>query len=290
MHYLNVLERRPAPQENRPVLQLSANDEGCYGREDGDGDFDHFGWGSVGYEERSIQIDDGVVIRATNHNNKTPELPGGNGQAVMCFSNTRLSIPTCYNDQAVHVTLIDFYTGETLVTLLINLPVDSVADWCVGEKGLDAKMIKRASWNGKYYCFDNWVAAREKMWDYINKDTIIVGHGLERDLGALKMAHALVVDLKLVVAGWLGICAVDKETPGHASSTSTTGPSGNLQLENLTECLLGLRIRGTNKYKRQSRDTLEEVLAIRETVMWCLDNQERVQNWSVAEKHGYCSY
>ncbi|KAM7185203.1 hypothetical protein V8F33_012546 [Rhypophila sp. PSN 637] len=145
-------------------------------------------------------------------------------------------------------------------------------------------MVQRASWN-RSYCLDGWAKVRERVWDYISKDTIIVGYNIERDLGALRMAHALVVDLKLVVAEWLGMGAVDKEPPGHDSNT--TGASVNIQVENLTKSLLGLRIRGANKFKKTFRDTLEEVLAIRETVMWCLDNRRLVKNWGMAEKSGY---
>ncbi|KAM7212644.1 hypothetical protein V8F06_011972 [Rhypophila decipiens] len=184
------------------------------------------------------------------------------------------------DNQPVHMTLIDFYTGETLITSVINPNAASVADWRVEETGLNRKMVQRAS-----CCLDGWAKARDNLWDYINTDTIIVGYDIERDLGALRMAHALVVDLKLVVAGWLGMDAVDKEPPGN--DNSTTGAPVNIQLENLTNALLGLGIRGMNKDKETIRDTLEEVLAIRETVMWCIDNRRLVKNWGMAEQYGY---
>ncbi|KAK4208327.1 hypothetical protein QBC37DRAFT_432125 [Rhypophila decipiens] len=190
---------------------------------------------------------------------------------------------TWYEDQPVHLTLIDFYTGETLITSLINPKAASVTDWRVEETGLSRKIIQRAS-----CCLDGWAEARKKIWDYVNADTIIVGYDIKRDLGALRMAHALVVDLKLVVAGWLGMDAVDKEPPGH--DNSTTGAPVNIQLENLTNALLGLGIRGENKDKKSPRDTLEEVLAIRETVMWCIDNRRLVKNWGMAEQYGYYQY
>ncbi|KAM7184781.1 hypothetical protein V8F20_012075 [Naviculisporaceae sp. PSN 640] len=186
-------------------------------------------------------------------------------------------------DAPVWVTLMDYFTGEKLVDSLIR-PDYTVLDWRTKETGLTQEMMSRAMDNGDRY-LDGWEAARDKVWEYIDEDTIVMGHTVCKSLWALRMVHGLVVDLRISIwrySDYFGFWNIQSEEIHHDIERT---------LDTLAFDLLGLRIGVrrliSGKPEVAPRDPVEDGLAAREIMTWCMNNREIVTDWWRALKSGY---
>ncbi|GAB1318198.1 hypothetical protein MFIFM68171_08408 [Madurella fahalii] len=170
------------------------------------------------------------------------------------------------DDEVVALSLIDFFTGETLVDTLVK-PALRVTDWRTGITGISPMVIAVAVASGAAIPVGR-EGARDRLWEHVDENTIIVGHSVNCDLQALRVLHGKIVD-----------CAIMTAEPVFSGTQKVGRMAG---LERLCRELLGLRIRaaapaaGTDKH----HDSLEDVLAVRELVMWCLRNPRELETWA----------
>jgi hypothetical protein len=97
----------------------------------------------------------------------------------------------------------------------------------------------------------------------MDAETVVVGHSVGYDLRVLGVVHGRVVDLAVVSAEASG--GFDGKRVGRV-----------VGMERLARELLGMGIRGGGR-----RDGLEEVLAMREVMIWCLGRPEGLREWAV---------
>ncbi|KAI8954032.1 ribonuclease H-like domain-containing protein [Xylaria longipes] len=156
----------------------------------------------------------------------------------------------------------DFVTGAVLVNRLV-CPRENITQMRSSIHGITKSTLDAATSQGQVLV--GWEGARSELWKYIDDNTILVGHSLEHDLGALRMIHPRVVD-----SGILSGNAV-----GHRRT--------RFGLQTLCSELPRVEIR---KGKGGIHDCLEDVLATREVVLFCTRarNREAFQSWAEAKK------
>lgn len=161
-------------------------------------------------------------------------------------------------DEVSLVCAIDFFTGAVLLNAFVY-PLESVRKWDTQTYGIASAAMNEAVSEG--HALNGWAEARAELWNLIDQNTIIVGHALLHDLNILGMVHTRIVDSAMLVGNEIG--------------TSR----GQLGLQKLCKELLGLDIR-TRIDKRGLHDCLEDVLATREVVLWCTQNQPKFEVWA----------
>lgn len=109
-----------------------------------------------------------------------------------------------------------------------------------------------------------WPEARAELWKYIDSNTIMVGHALNRDFDALRMQHWLVIDSKIKAKGAVGSGAKRR----------------NLGLGRLCK-LLGIR---TGNYKKGAQNSIKGAFATREVVLWCIEHPEELAAWAIKQR------
>ncbi|KAK3309479.1 uncharacterized protein B0T15DRAFT_4160 [Chaetomium strumarium] len=190
-------------------------------------------------------------------------------------------------DEVISLSLIDFFTGTPLLANVLVYPdpdpnragedvMVRITDWRSDITGVTPAMLTVAKLRGEALCGGR-EAARAALWRYVNAETVIVGHSVNFDLAALGVVHppGRVVDSAILTAeAYYG----KKKIRGRFAG-----------LERLCRELVGLRIRGGgNDNKNGSgsgigggrHDSMEDVLAAREVVIWCLRHPAELKAWA----------
>ncbi|KAK3299896.1 ribonuclease H-like domain-containing protein [Chaetomium fimeti] len=181
--------------------------------------------------------------------------------------------PSRADDYPISLSLLDFFTGAVLVDALVR-PAGGVVvrDWRSGITGITAGRMAAAGReeSGDGEPLVGREGARERVLEFVDAETVVVGQAVQFDLKALGLVHGRVVDSAVVTA----------EASGKFANRGAGGGkmkiSGQAGLEKLCRELLGVRIRR----KGQSHDSLEDVLATREVVVWCLRHPEELKAWA----------
>ncbi|KAF4772638.1 hypothetical protein HAV15_012282 [Penicillium sp. str.  len=124
------------------------------------------------------------------------------------------------------LSAINFLTGEVLISRYVN-PSEEVLDWRYKFSGVTQGIMTSAVASGA--AFRTWQEARDKLWEFMDDSTVLVGHSLQYDLEVLGISHAKVVDSAILTA----------ETV-YSSIPSTKPLTRNWGVENTCEGLFGL--------------------------------------------------
>jgi len=162
--------------------------------------------------------------------------------------------------EVILVCAVDYITGKVLLNQLVQ-PDEPVHDWRTKIHGITESMIKNAVSHG--HAVSGWAAARAKLWQLVNQDTILIGHALEHDLDVLRMIHTRVVDSSILTRNKVGIQRV------------------RWGLQKLCKELLELKIRDN---KEGVHNGLEDVLATRKLVLWCIQNKADFGAWASVKR------
>lgn len=171
--------------------------------------------------------------------------------------------------EVVFLTAIDCLTGDVLVQTLVR-PAEPILDWRSNIHGITPGTMATARALGKV--LDGFAAARAALWEHIDGDTILIGQSLNHDLACLRIVHTKVVDTAVLASE--AVFGDWKKAQYHG-----------LGLQNLCLELLGIKIREYNFDASGSsvHDSLEDVLATREVLLWILEHREDFGVWA-AEK------
>lgn len=162
-------------------------------------------------------------------------------------------------DELAHLCAVDLFTGEILINTLVY-PTEVVKDWRTKYSGVTPAKMAMARASGQ--ALDGWPAARAKLFQFADADTILVGHSLNHDLKVLRIAHKRVVDSAILI------------------SEAVFGKGNRMLrrwgLKTLSQDLLGITIQSS----RGGHDCLEDTLATRELVLWCLRERQKLDVWA----------
>lgn len=163
---------------------------------------------------------------------------------------------------------VDVLTGETLLNTYVN-PVSKVLAWRSTVSGVTRQSMSEAIEQGQ--ALRGWAAAREALWEYIDAETIIVGHALQNDLNVLGIFHPRIVDTAILASQVVFPETRDKKFPESYG------------LKRLLLSWLNMTIQTGKK----GHDCLEDTLATRELAIWCARNPELLKSWGTQMRVAY---
>ncbi|KAL2802559.1 ribonuclease H-like domain-containing protein [Aspergillus granulosus] len=171
-----------------------------------------------------------------------------------------LGANSCEISEVVRLSAVDFLTGEVLVDTYVS-PQRPVISWRTKYSGVNALLLREKMLEGNV--IKGWKAARDRLWQFINAQTILIGHSLNNDLAVLGMVHTRVVDSAILTRA-----AVGEDCNRHWG------------LSILAQQFLGQEIQtGSNGH-----DCVEDTFATREVALWCLQNPSKLQAWAADER------
>ena len=164
--------------------------------------------------------------------------------------------PKGTTSELARLSAIDFLTGELLIDTLVQ-PLCAVTDWRTQWSGITVQAMQAAVDSGD--ALEGSPAARMELFKYMDSQTILVGHALHYDLEALGIRHGVIVDSSV-----LAKTAVGK------------GVRKEWGLKMLCKELLGITVQDNGK---DGHDSVEDALAAREVVLWCLEHEKELKAW-----------
>lgn len=159
------------------------------------------------------------------------------------------------------ITAIDFLTGEVLINSYVA-PTAPATNWLTPVTGITPEAMDAAIVDGKAFLSND--AARRALDKFLDKDTVVIGHAIQHDLRALNLLHGRIVDTSVVTA----------EAVFSNFSSKTTLPR-IWGLKTLAKDLLGIDIQ-----PELAHNPLEDAVATREVLIWCLRGPECLKAWA----------
>ncbi|EFP03085.1 hypothetical protein CRE_28477 [Caenorhabditis remanei] len=98
------------------------------------------------------------------------------------------SVYTSHGQEVGRVTVVD-HLGETVIDAILH-PRYQVYDCVTKYSGLTPELF--------LYATETLESVRERIFDVINEESILVGHGLNGDLKALRIIHSNVIDTSIL--------------------------------------------------------------------------------------------
>lgn len=171
--------------------------------------------------------------------------------------------------ELVRISMVDFFTGEILIDSLVY-PRVRLQHLNTRYSGVTRDMLETAR-KRKQCIMGGRDAARAQVWRYVGRETIVVMHGGQSDMMALRWIHDRVIDT-FVVEGWRRDAAAAMEAAKKkadankdtAEPEKKDGTPGGRSLKHLTETILGAQI----QQGRKGHDSVEDAMACRWLVDW----------------------
>ncbi|KAK1483014.1 exonuclease [Colletotrichum abscissum] len=177
-------------------------------------------------------------------------------------------------NELIQITILDFLTGNVLLSRRLVNPRRPILDWREDVTGLNATKMSAALLRNE--ALDGWEAARAELWRYSDKDTILIGQSVRNDLRVLHTSHARIIDSAIITA--------DAVLGSKSKITKRWG------LEALCKALLGIQIRSpTWAAEGVAHDDLEDCLATRELVLFCAQNPDQLKTWAQRTRKSFFS-
>ncbi|OJJ04442.1 hypothetical protein ASPVEDRAFT_172673 [Aspergillus versicolor CBS 583.65] len=159
----------------------------------------------------------------------------------------------------VRVSAVDFLSGELILDTYVS-PQGKVISWRTKFSGVNRSVLEKKNQEGKVV--KGWQAARDLLWQFIDAQTVLIGHSLNNDLAVLGMVHTRVVDSAIITR-----VAVGEDCK-------------RWKLQKLVQQFLDLSIQAGD----EGHDCVEDTYAAREVILWCLRNASGLQAWADDER------
>ncbi|KAH7304157.1 ribonuclease H-like domain-containing protein [Stachybotrys elegans] len=167
-------------------------------------------------------------------------------------------------DELLQITMIDFLSGNVLQSRLVS-PSRPIINWRENITGITAASMQQAV--AENSALHGWEAARAELWRFADKDTILLGQSVYKDLKVLHASHMRIVDSAIVTA---------EAVLGKKSKIRK-----RWSLKTLCEELLGIEIRRPSQAGGYGvHDALEDALATREVVLLCAREPDKLKRWA----------
>ncbi|KAI1432976.1 ribonuclease H-like domain-containing protein [Xylaria sp. CBS 124048] len=169
----------------------------------------------------------------------------------------------------VRISVVDFMTGSVVLDSLVQ-PMGIVRQWRTRVSGVDAAMLNAAKANPNVTVLRGWPEARELIFKVADEHTILIGHALSNDLKILRIAAQRVVD-SLILTAQAAFGLSTKRFPRLWSLKTACKALMNIEIQR--SCM--------------AHDPLEDALATRELVLWCLTHSTALLAWAYDERTEY---
>lgn len=166
------------------------------------------------------------------------------------------------------LSAVDFFTGEVLINNY-TAPTSPVTNWQTPVSGIAPANMSSAI--ASLQAFRSPGHARNTLWQFVDQNTVLIGHALHNDLRALQAMHLRVVDTAIITA---------QEVFPEVGLDRALG-----RLFKLRE--LALEIAGTQiQCGLLGHDALEDGLATREVLVRYLQEPGVVRLWAERARAG----
>ncbi|KAJ5520028.1 Exonuclease RNase T/DNA polymerase III [Penicillium fimorum] len=169
---------------------------------------------------------------------------------------------TRFTTELAFIVAIDFLTGEVLINSYVA-PTAPVTNWLTPVSGITQEKMDAAISEGK--AFNSNHDARNALKNFLDHDTVLIGHALHHDLRTLSLIHGRIVDTALVTA---------EAVFSHYSSKSMLPRIWGLK--QLARELLDIEMQN----RGEGHDSLEDTSVTREILIWCLRSPECLRAWA----------
>ncbi|KGO73887.1 Exonuclease, RNase T/DNA polymerase III [Penicillium italicum] len=160
------------------------------------------------------------------------------------------------------LSAIDFLTGEVLIDNYVQ-PKSRVVNWDSRFSGVTPGAMNKAVKKGT--ALFGWEGARSKLWEFMDSETVLIGHSLNNDLDVLGIIHWNIVDSSIITSEAVFYTVHAGEPLNRTWSLKT-----------LTNELVNYDI----QLGRQGHSALEDAHATRDIVIWCLRYPEHLKVWA----------
>ncbi|KAM0456544.1 hypothetical protein ACHAPV_005136 [Trichoderma viride] len=145
----------------------------------------------------------------------------------------------------------------------------AAVDFLSGQVLINLRLVPNVGWNGssRSESLHGWREARANLFDFIDQDTVIIGHKVQDDLEILRLLHKQIVDSRILATS--AIC-----TP------PAKGTDYKPYLENVCMDFLGIKLR------QGATCPLENALASREIVLHCICWPKDLDIWAKETESG----
>ncbi|PYI11231.1 exonuclease, partial [Aspergillus sclerotiicarbonarius CBS 121057] len=164
--------------------------------------------------------------------------------------------------EIAYLGAVDFLTGEVLINQFVE-PRSRVTSWDTKISGITPSAMAAAIESGEV--IRGWIRARWELWQYVDSDTVLIGHSLHNGLDTLGMIHSRVVDSSILTA----------EAVFH-----TLGPTEPLPRVWLLKALAGDLLARKIQGGRKGHGMIEDAVTTRDVVIWCLKNPDLLRSWA----------
>jgi DNA polymerase III epsilon subunit-like protein len=162
----------------------------------------------------------------------------------------------------VRISVVDFLTGDIVLNNLVQ-PVDTVKYWRARVSGVNPSILRAAHRDPNTTVLQGWPEARQKIFALADSDTVLMGHALSNDLKILRIAADRVVDSLVLTAA-------------AAFGRTTKRFQRKWSLKSACKELMNIDIQMS---KHAGHDPLEDALATRELILWCLTHPADLLAW-----------
>ncbi|RHZ67325.1 putative RNA exonuclease [Aspergillus thermomutatus] len=162
--------------------------------------------------------------------------------------------------EVAQICAVDILTGEVIVDKYV-VPSRTVTDWRTPWSGMSQKLLEDMKQAGK--TVNGWEEARKALWVHIDPDTILVGQSLQHDLNIMRMVHLSVIDTAI-----------------FSREAVAKGCKQNWGLKRLCKQMLDRDI----QQSRRGHDCMEDTMATREVVLWCVRHPAKFQEWAASQR------
>lgn len=190
--------------------------------------------------EEEIEVDEEVIVRMTPvHCEETPQRKPGSKRFFAVSLDAEFG--KCGEEFCLlEISLTDYFSGENIFHFYVE-PEAGLTDFATQWSGVTAAHIENARKVRKL--LPNWEYARAMLFQFVDANTIIIGHGLENDFRRLHLSHRRVIDTHIILPRFAG--------RRHG-------------LQSLTYNLVVKRIQDSEN----GHNVYEDTMAARELVIW----------------------
>ncbi|KAL7812085.1 hypothetical protein V8C44DRAFT_364763 [Trichoderma aethiopicum] len=178
-------------------------------------------------------------------------------------------------NEPLAVSLIDCLTGGTLFSSLVDVS-QQMFDWRDHIHGIDWYEVNDAVRSGN--CLKGWRAARARLFEHIDDETILVGYGIRLSLELLRVFHTKIVDSQVL----LGAAVFPEGVPPLLGKGRYKTP-----LLHVCSDLLHITLRQGIDWDVGVYDSLENTLATREIALKCIQKPAELEAWAQQRRLGF---
>ncbi|CAG8214502.1 unnamed protein product [Penicillium nalgiovense] len=198
----------------------------------------------------------------TGHFRQVPRFSGGLPKRRAIVLDCEMVQVEGGRRELAFLSAIDFLTGEVLIDNYVQ-PKSKVVNWDSRFSGVTPGAMNKAVKKGT--ALFGWEGARSKLWEFMDSETVLVGHSLNNDLDVLGIIHWNIVDSSIITSEAVFYTVHAREALNRTWSLKT-----------LTNELVNYDI----QVGKQGHSALEDAHATRDIVIWCLRYPEHLKVWA----------